>query len=118
MWLERERVMQEGQCKGLSLGSTRIAMEQYWLPLIWLFVCFIPVTSQAQNGIIYYSFWSIITIVDMSQSHSECFGDPDDGRGAAPFLFPRCRAGAKDGMHMLPKGTVRMDGLLLDSVPL
>lgn len=54
--------------------------------LVVCLFCFIPVTSQARNGIIYPP-WSIITIVDMSQSHSECLGDPDH-EALHHFCFP------------------------------
>lgn len=68
---KRERVVQEGQCKGLSLGSKHIAIDQYQqlgLPLIRSFACFIHLTSQARKGITYYPSCDIITtIVDQSQ---------------------------------------------------
>lgn len=81
---ERVRVVQEGQCKGLSLGSTQIAVKQYWqleLPFTWLFVCLFHSCHLAGPKRHH------LPIVDMSQSHSECFGDPDD-EALHHFCFP------------------------------
>lgn len=51
---KREKVVQQGQCKGLSLGSTHTGVEQCRLREL-PFVCFILVASLARNGIVYSS---------------------------------------------------------------
>lgn len=106
-------------CKGLFLGSTPIAVEQYRgreQLFIGLFL-FVSILSLcwARNGIV-CPFWSVITIVDMSHAHPGCFGESDDEMQHRS-CFPDVWLQQWYGMYMVSKKAVRDHGLLLDDGP-
>lgn len=111
--------MQEGRCKGLSLGSTHIALvaQERWIELqfVCLFGCFVSFSSLCRPEMA-SSARSTITIVGMSQTHTGWFGDLDD-EALHHLCFPDVDREQRIVCACYQKMQRGFMGLLLDSLP-
>lgn len=115
---KRQRMMQEGQCKGLSLGSTHHcrsrpgAMDRAAVCLFGCFVSFLSLCRPEMAS----SARPTITIVDMSQARTGWFGDLDD-EALHHLCFPDVDREQQIVCACYQKMQRGWMGLLLDSLP-